>query len=190
MAPSALFARPPAAPRRGGGQGPVGLAARRDDDESVDEVATTRTPRERAVEDAAQEWRDRLIALSGASALSDVSLLGEAVIDLTAAHPSGIAQLYAGRAARLSNLVREGGALVAARRAARTVVARTDELAQRYGIAPTYLAAGIATWTETPPPAPAPTAEDDPDATDAAVPEPRTVRAPVLLRPVRLTPRG
>ncbi len=190
MAPSALFARPPAAPRRGGGQGPVGLAARRDDDESVDEVATTRTPRERAVEDAAQEWRDRLIALSGASALSDVSLLGEAVIDLTAAHPSGIAQLYAGRATRLSNLVREGGALVAARRAARTVVARTDELAQRYGIAPTYLAAGIATWTETPPPAPAPTAEDDPDATDAAVPEPRTVRAPVLLRPVRLTPRG
>src|SRR5690606_22307166 len=139
MAPSALFARPPAAPRRSGGQGPVGLAARRDADESGGEVVTGRTARERAVEDAAQERRDRLIALSGASALSDVGLLGEAVIDLTAAHPSGIAQLHAGRATRLSNLVREGGARVSARRAARTVLARTDELAQRYGIAPTYL---------------------------------------------------
>lgn len=150
---------------------------------------TSRTARERAVEDAAQEWRDRLIALSGASALSDVGLLGEAVIDLTAAHPSGIAQLYAGRATRLSNLVREGGALVSARRAARTVLARTDELAQRYGIAPTYLAAGIATWTETPRPTPVPGTDDD-AAPEDVTPEPRTIRAPVLLRPVRLTSNG
>ena len=139
--------------------------------------------RSRAVDDAAQLWRERLIALSGESALSDVALLGDAVIDLTAAHPSGIAQLYSGRATRLSNLVREGGALVAARRSARTVVARTDELTQRYGIAPTYLAAGIATWTQVPPPA---AVEDD---EPAPPPPPRTVRAPVLLRPMRLTPR-
>ncbi len=159
----------------------------------TDEAAAGRAARARAVDDAAQQWRERLIALSGASALSDVSLLGEAVIDLTAAHPSGIAQLYSGRATRLSNLVREGGALVAARRSARTVVARTDELAQRYGVAPTYLAAGIATWTEFP--RPTPVADDAEEAAesggeDAAEPAPRTVRAPVLLRPVRLTARG
>jgi len=199
MTPSALFARPPAGHRRSGGQGPVGLvAAPRAGAETTDDAGTGRTARARAVDGAAQQWRDRLIALSGASALSDVALLGQAVIDLTAAHPSGIAQLYSGRATRLSNLVREGDALAAARRSARTVLARTDELAQRYGIAPTYLAAGIATWTEYPPPT---AVEDDGDAaaedvTDTAAegeeetPAPRTVRTPVLLRPVRLTPRG
>src|SRR5699024_2654811 len=88
ITPSALFARPPAAQRRSGVQGPDGLAAASED--TTDEAASGRT-RARAVADAAQEWRDRLVALSGASALSDVSLLGEAVIDLTAAHPSGIA---------------------------------------------------------------------------------------------------
>ncbi|WP_324650595.1 hypothetical protein [Georgenia sp. H159] len=197
MTPSALFARPPAAHRRAGGQGPVGLTAPEDDSDAADGPATSRTARARAVEGSAQQWRERLIALSGASALSDVSLLGEAVIDLTAAHPSGIAQLYSGRATRLSNLVREGGALVTARRSARTVVARTDELAQRYGVAPTYLAAGIATWTEIPRPVPVADQEDDevvddrPDADDASEPAaPRTVQAPVLLRPVRLTARG
>src|SRR5699024_10120772 len=95
------------------------------------------------------------------------------------------------------NLVREADALVTARRSARTVVARTDELAQRYGIAPTYLAAGIATWTEFPRPTAVADAGTDAaryDTDDAAStepePAPRTVRAPVLLRPVRLTPRG
>lgn len=196
MTPSALFARPPAAHRRSGVQGPVGLPRR--DDADTDDATAARTARARAVDDAAQQWRERLVALSGASALSDVGMLGEAVIDLTAAHPSGIAQLYSGRATRLSNLVREGGALVTARRSARTVVARTDELAQRYGIAPTYLAAGIATWTEFPKPAAVTDDDEDAQSADSAEPTsedapeatPRTVRAPVLLRPVRLTPRG
>ena len=203
MTPSPLFARPPAGPRRSGGPGPVGVVAGRSESSEPEAASTDRA---RTVEDAAQQWRERLVALSGASALSNVGMLGEAVIDLTAAHPSGIAQLYSGRATRLSNLVREGGALVAARRSARTVVARTDELAQRYGVAPTYLAAGIATWTEVPPPAPVPDEDGDGEGTtdidteatatadgatgDAAAAEPRTVRAPVLLRPVRLTPRG
>src|SRR5699024_3958769 len=196
MTPSALPARPSGAPRRAGGAAPVGLAASRGGDvEPSDDAAASRATRARAVDDAAQQWRERLVALSGASALSDVSLLGEAVIDLTAAHPSGIAQLYSGRATRLSNLVREGEALVTARRSARTVVARTDELAQRYGVAPTYLAAGIATWTDFPRPAavddvPADDDAAEPDVAAAADPTPRTVRAPVLLRPVRLSSRG
>ncbi|WP_152816343.1 DNA helicase, partial [Georgenia subflava] len=105
-----------------------------------------------AVDDAAARWHRSLVALGGASTLADMTLLGDAVIDLTAAHPSGIAQLYAGRTTRLSNLVREAGAQLAARRGARTVRARADELAQRYGLAPTYLAIGVATWTELPDP--------------------------------------
>ncbi|WP_418606102.1 hypothetical protein [Georgenia sp. SUBG003] len=106
-----------------------------------------------AVEKALAGWRRSLVQLGGASTLADITLLGDAVIDLTAAHPSGIAQLYAGRTTRLSNLVREGSAQLAARRAARTVRARADEMAQRYGLAPTYLAIGVATWTELPEPA-------------------------------------
>jgi len=105
------------------------------------------------VEEALAGWRRSLVQLGGASTLADITLLGDAVIDLTAAHPSGIAQLYAGRTTRLSNLVREGSAQLAARRAARTVRARADEMAQRYGLAPTYLAIGVATWTELPEPA-------------------------------------
>src|SRR5690625_7397667 len=63
---------------------------------------TMRSARVRAVEAAAEAWRNELVALGGQSPLSDVGLLGEAVIDLTAAHPSGIAQLYSGRTTRLS----------------------------------------------------------------------------------------
>src|SRR5699024_5871938 len=91
-------------------------------------------------------WRTRLADLAGNSPLWDISTLGDAIVELTAAHPSGIAQLYAGRSTPLSNLVREGSALTHARRRARVVLARTDELAQRFGVAPTYVAMGVATW--------------------------------------------
>src|SRR5690606_38442403 len=147
------------------------------------------------IDAAADRWREDLVELGGASTLSDLTLLGEAIIDLTAAHPSGIAQLYAGRTTRLSNLIREGDALVTARRSARTVSARTDDLAQRYGVAPTYLAVGVATWTEGGAghsAAPAPAAPPTPSTTthppspesdgEPLLRRPRTVRAPVLLR--------
>jgi hypothetical protein len=103
---------------------------------------------EELVADAVRRWRTGLVEQVGDSTLADVGLLGEAIIDLTAAHPSGVAQLFAGRPTRLSNLVREGAALPAARRRARAVAARSAEHAQRYGVAPTYLALGVATWTE------------------------------------------
>ncbi|MFD2027880.1 hypothetical protein [Promicromonospora aerolata] len=180
-------------------------------------------------------WRAGLVQLAGGSSLADVGLLGEAVIDLSAAHPSGVAQLFAGRPTRLSNLVREAGALPTARRRARAVAARSAEHAQRYGVSPTYLAIGVATWTERPAPgsdsndmeaitrvlgpasvAPAPEHDSADSPADApaltgsvpivtlAMPagrsgapsesgredEPRVVRAPVLLRPVMLTPRS
>lgn len=180
------------------------------------------TERERRVGAAVDRWRADLLELGGESALADITLLGAAAVDLTAAHPSGIAQLFAGRPTLLSNLIREGAALSAARRRARTVLARADELAQRYGVAPTYLAIGIGTWTsveevadDAPAPVtgaptapdadvPAPDADADTDADTpvalpAGTPLPgtlgvrtvvRTVRAPLLLRPVRLAARS
>ena len=100
------------------------------------------------LEGAVATWRAALVEAAGGSTLVDVELLGDAALDLSAAHPSGISQLYAGRETRLSNLVREGAALSTARRRARAVSARAAVYAQRYGIAPTSLAIGVATWTE------------------------------------------
>ena len=145
--------------------------------------------------------------LAGNSPLWDIGTLGDAIVELTAAHPSGIAQLYAGRSTPLSNLVREGSALTNARRRARVVLARTDELAQRFGVAPTYVAMGVATWHSDGAAhpegegAPAQTGaggEDEPGTTPAlADPSgpppsaaPAVVHAPVLLRPVRLGVHG
>lgn len=130
------------------------------------------------VAEATATWRNRLGDLAGGSALWDVESLGDALVDLTAAHPGGIAQLFAGRRTRLSNLAREGSALTHARRRARIVGARTDELAQRYGFAPTYVAIGVASWTD-----PAPSGEA---AGEARTPE-GAVNIPVLLRPVTIT---
>lgn len=155
---------------------------------------------------AAITWRAALTDEAGDSALADVDRLGGALLDLSAAHPSGIAQLFAGRGTRLSNLVREGSALSAAKRRARAVASRADSYAQRYGLASAFLAIGVATWTEPIEPTgstgltepddaaaagdaanarEAREARDADGAHDAAT---RTVRAPVLLRPVTVRP--
>lgn len=65
---------------------------------------------------AIDRWRSTLVSLAGGSTLADVGLLGDAVLDLTAAHPSGIAQLFAGRSTRLANIFREGSSLVGTER--------------------------------------------------------------------------
>lgn len=161
---------------------------------------------EELVAGATSTWRAALVEAAGGSTLADVELLGDAALDLSAAHPSGIAQLFAGRETRLSNLVREGAALGTARRRARAVAARAATYAQQYGIAPTYLAIGVASWTEHSTPD---VATDDVAAIATATRETggarpagaeegtagpatvaRKVRAPVLLRPVSLTARG
>ncbi|WP_435298457.1 hypothetical protein [Timonella sp. A28] len=154
------------------------------------------------VSDSVIEWRRALVKLAGDSSLADVSLLGDAVLDLTAAHPSGIAQLFAGRPTRLTNIFREAASLPVARRKTRAVAQRSQDQAERYGIAPTYLAIGIATWTETD------TEEVINDVTALArvtgntalhlqdlapqIPQQRsrTVKAPVLLRPISISSRG
>ncbi|ROR73397.1 DNA helicase [Bogoriella caseilytica] len=102
------------------------------------------------VEQALRGWSSALAALGEEAALADLSRVSEAAVDLTAAHPSGLAQLYAGRPTRLSSLVREPGAQREARRAAEAARATTEELTRRHGIAPVYLALGVATWTELP----------------------------------------
>lgn len=187
----------------------AGSARRRGAEPVVPDPAehSAATPRELQVEAAATRWRTHLADLAGNSPLWDISTLGDALVELTAAHPSGIAQLYAGRSTPLSNLVREGSALTHARRRARVVLARTDELAQRFGVAPTYVAMGVATWhsdgaahlgeaaagvvageggAEEAGTTPALADPNEPPLPAA----PAVVHAPVLLRPVRLGVHG
>lgn len=148
---------------------------------------------------AVERWRDALVRMAGGSPLRDVDLLDEAVLDLTGAHPSGIAQLYTGRATRLSNIFRDPAALPSARRRVRLVLERAREQSERYGLAPMYLVIGVANWQETRPSAaeyedlgalmrvtdgvsaPAPTPAEEP---------PVAVHAPVLLRPISIRSRG
>ncbi|GIG38711.1 hypothetical protein [Cellulomonas phragmiteti] len=178
--------------------------AERTDAADAPPVALVEPPSPAEVLDGAvTTWRAALVEAAGASTLADVDQLGDAALDLSSAHPSGMAQLFAGRPTRLSNLVREPGALSSARRRARAVSARAAGYTQRYGIASTSLAIGVATWTDR---SSADLASDDvgalahvtrhprpagrtpgADGQDAAV---RTVRAPVLLRPVGLRAHG
>jgi hypothetical protein len=142
-----------------------------------------------------EDWIAELTAL-GADGTGTDDDLGEAILDLTSAHPGGIAQLYAGRPTRLSNLVREAHASAQAHRAARAVRARAEDLAQRFGVAPTYLATGIATWSALPPPVYS-DGDLEPGVDPADAPEVRgpaepplvtTIRTPVFLRGIRLQP--
>ncbi len=125
-----------------------------------------------------REWTQTLLALElcrvdgGDSGESD--LLGfrdhpSATLDLTHAHPSGLAMLLAGRRSRLSDLVREPGALADARRRARAVRAASNRLLRLHGVPAGQLAVGMAGWGEDPT---------------------RRTLAPVLLRAARLRPRG
>ncbi|AMD86775.1 DNA helicase [Actinomyces radicidentis] len=100
------------------------------------------------VDAALARWRSELVELGGVASLDDIHML-DGVVDLSAAHPSGLAQLYAGRPTHLTSLIREHSALSVARQSLREVAGRTDSLARQFGVAPVYLAIGVASWTET-----------------------------------------
>lgn len=126
--------------------------------------------RDERVTRSVRAWSDQLGELGGRNTLLWHRDPGVSTLDLTYAHPSGLAMLLAGRPTRLSGLVREPGALVDARKRARSIWAKTVELAQERGIAAGWLAVGMATW----------------DAPNAPWPP----CAPVLLRACELRPRA
>jgi hypothetical protein len=142
-----------------------------------------------------------LVRLGGANAMIDIAALGDSVLDISTAHPSGIAQLYAGRGTPLTNLVRERNSLTAARTRARSLQQVADHHASRYGLPPTHLCIGIALWLDYPPvpvtddAGPHLAASDGESAvvplTKPAPPAPIQRRVPVLLRPITVadTPR-
>lgn len=127
--------------------------------------------REDVVADALDTWsHDITGGVSTPSFLTQMRS-GPAVLDLTHSHPSGLAQLLAGRGpTRLSSLVREVGALADARAHARTIRETAERHAEEVGLTTCHLGIGEAIW--------------EPD--DGSEP----IHAPVLIRPITLRLRG
>ena len=103
-------------------------------------------PRADRVAAAVRTWQRHLVDLGGRNTLLWYRDLPSGTLDLTTAHPGGMAMLLAGRPTRLSDLVREPTALKEARRRVRTIRAKTLELHEERGITAGYIAVGMATW--------------------------------------------
>lgn len=123
------------------------------------------------VGEALDRWTSTVTSsVDGPSFLTQMRA-GDHVLDLTHSHPSGLAQLLAGRGAtRLSSLVREVGALADARTHARAIRETAERQAEEVGLTTCHLGIGEATWMPA----------------DGSEP-PHT---PVLVRPLTLRLRG
>ena len=100
-----------------------------------------------AVDRARSRWQHELAELGGPNTLLWFDVQADTVLDLTHAHPGGVAMLLAGRDTRLSDLVREPDALDAAGRRARHVRDAADDALDATGIRSCFLVLGLASWT-------------------------------------------
>ncbi|MDR6413680.1 hypothetical protein J2808_000396 [Pseudarthrobacter sulfonivorans] len=117
------------------------------------------------------KWLSGLKPVTGADTMLRFTKTPEGSIDLTHAHPSGLAQLMAGRRTRLSTLIRDHQQYVVAARASRNIRSKIFELANDRGIDAGYLSAGTVVWTS------------------AVGGKPQRVSAPVMLTAISLTVR-
>lgn len=118
-----------------------------------------------------KKWLSALKPVTGADTMLRFTKTPEGSIDLTHAHPSGLAQLMAGRRTRLSTLIRDHQQYVVAARASRNLRSKIFELANDRGIEAGYLSAGTVVWTS------------------AVGGKPQRVSAPVMLTAISLTIR-
>ncbi|AXK45855.1 DUF4011 domain-containing protein [Brachybacterium saurashtrense] len=127
--------------------------------------------REDRVADALDRWSQQITGGVHAPSFLTQIRAGGVVLDLTHSHPSGLAQLLAGRGpTRLSSLVREVGALADARAHARSIREIAERHAEEVGLTTCHLGIGEAIWYPE----------------DGSAP----VHAPVLVRPITLRLRG
>ncbi|MEV0984145.1 DUF4011 domain-containing protein [Brevibacterium sp. NPDC049920] len=117
-------------------------------------------------------WKEQAARIGGRDTMLQYRDSRDGSIELTGAHPSGLAQLLAGRPTRLSSLIRDQELLSDARRRARSIRQKAEQLASERGINTAHLAIGFATWSR----------DESGGRTDYI--------APVMLRHVRLVPRG
>ncbi|WP_228281390.1 DUF4011 domain-containing protein [Brevibacterium pigmentatum] len=120
--------------------------------------------------DVFAEWKRQAAHLGGRDTMLHFRDSRDGSIDLSGAHPSGLAQLLAGRATRLSSLIRDHDILADARRRAKSIRSKAEQLDNERGIRTAHLAIGFASWTEK----------------DSKF----KFNAPVVMRHITLVPRG
>ncbi|MCQ9385159.1 DUF4011 domain-containing protein [Brevibacterium sp. 50QC2O2] len=125
-----------------------------------------------SVEAAFANWQEQAAKLGGRDTMLHFRDSRDGLIELTGAHPSGMAQLLAGRPTRLSSLIRDAEQLADARRRARSIRQKDEQLGYERGIAVAQLAIGFASWTKR----------------EGSLRH--EFNAPILLRHVQLVPRG
>ncbi|WP_211876576.1 AAA family ATPase [Pseudarthrobacter albicanus] len=118
-----------------------------------------------------RKWLTGLKPVTGADTMLRFTKTPEGSIELTHAHPSGLAQLMAGRRTRLSTLIRDRQQYVVAARASRNLRSKIFELANDRGIDAGYFSAGTVVWTS------------------AVGGKPQRISAPVMLAAISLTVR-
>lgn len=118
------------------------------DDPSVldAQVNALDTERAQAVSDAAAVWQRHLVDLGGRNSLLWQRTDDTVELDLTVAHPAGVAKLLSGRNVLLSEIVREPSAYRAAYDRAIAVRSLAKELLEERGVISCFLALGRATW--------------------------------------------
>ncbi|WP_274619213.1 helicase [Bifidobacterium amazonense] len=107
-------------------------------------IDTTVAPAARTLADL-RSWREQYRAGLAPSPLEDINQLS-AQLDLTHAHPSGIAQLFASGHAPLEALFRDSGMLRAAGRRIERVLDDKTAKMRFSGVAELSLAVGVASW--------------------------------------------
>ena len=95
--------------------------------------------------DRIRGWREQYRLGLSPSPLEDVTQL-TAQLDLTHAHPSGIAQLFASGHVTLDSLFRDNGMLRAAGRRVERVIDDRETKSRIIGVGEVSLVVGVATW--------------------------------------------
>ncbi len=100
------------------------------------------------VADALQEWREQLRSRSTVSPLRDVAATQARLIDIRAGHPSGLAQLFAGRPTAISSLLRDPQVREAGLHRGRLVLDEAERVRAATGAWTAALVIGTVAWTE------------------------------------------
>ncbi len=123
-----------------GGSGPAG------DGGAAGDGGPGRGGRAERVATAARRWQRELADLGGPNTLLWHEDSPEGNLELTTAHPGGVSMLMAGRATRLSDLVRERSAFEDARRRVGLIRDKAAELFSQRGLRTCFVAIGMASW--------------------------------------------
>ncbi len=133
---------------------------------------STQNRRRQAIEAAATKWAEDLIDVSARNTLLCFRHTRTTTLDLTDSAPDILGLLLSGRRVRLSDLFPDPGANVLARTPTKNIRGKARVAEEEQGIRAAFLICGTLSWIP-------------PGGSSSVIPRPK---APVLLRPIEITP--